>query len=144
MPGLGFKPSEADPCLFTGHVDCERMLIGLYVGDALLIGSPYRIEKLINHMQKSFEIKNSGMLKPGDTFKVLGLELRRLNNPKLGVLLTQQRYAESVYALEKFGMQGCKPVASPMAPGFKLDHEGEVLPEGNEYGQLLVVCCTWQ
>jgi hypothetical protein len=63
------------------------------------------------------------------------MELRRLNNPKLGLLLTQQRYAESV--LEKFGMKECKPVASPMTPGLKLEHEGEVLPEGNEYAAIV-------
>jgi hypothetical protein len=135
MLGLGFKPSDADPCLFTGSVDQGKILIGLYVDDALIIGSSSSVSKVVTLIQKEFEIKNIGLLKEGETFKFLGMELKLYDRPRLGISLTQKRYAVSV--LEKFGMKDCSPVATPMTPGLKLDHEGDLLPEGNEYAAIV-------
>jgi hypothetical protein len=75
-----------------------------------------------------------GMLSNDVTFRFLGMELFRHQKP-FGICLTQKRYALSI--LERFGMSNCKPVDSPMVPGIKLGHDGETLPEENEYAAIV-------
>jgi hypothetical protein len=133
---LGFKLSEADPCLFVGTMGEDNVRVGLYLDDALLFGSSSAVRKLVAANAKEFEIKDLGLSKPNDTFKFLGMELRRKVYPELGLFLSQQRYAEVV--LEKFGMKDCKSVSSPMVPGVKLEHVGESLEEEkNEYAAIV-------
>jgi hypothetical protein len=135
MIAMGFKPSQADPCLFIGNQDGGRVLVGLYVDDALMFGNSHRLRKLVEEIQKRFEIKDMGFLTPEKAAKFLGIELRRVVTPDAGIFLSQRRYAELV--LERFGMNGCTPVSSPMAAGVKLSHEGEPLPEEDEYAAMV-------
>jgi hypothetical protein len=136
MLSLGLTPSEADPCLFIGGVGEKKVRVGLYVDDALLFGSSSAVEAMVKALAKEFEIKDLGLLNSTEPFKFLGMELRRQVQPQLGLFLSQQRYAEVV--LEKFGMKDCKPVATPMVPGVKLDHTGEELQdEKNDYAAIV-------
>jgi hypothetical protein len=136
MLSLGFKPSEADPCLFTGSMAGSRLLIGLYVDDALMVGKLEAIQAMILKLKNEFEIKDVGYLSPGVTLKFLGMELfRQGGEEKIGIVMCQERYALNM--LNRFGMQNCKPVDSPMVPGTKLAHEGDVLPEDNEYAAIV-------
>jgi hypothetical protein len=127
MLSLGLKPSEADPCLFVGGKNESKVMIGLYVDDALLFGNSSAVSKLVASIAKEFEIKDMGFLGVDAPFKFLRMELRRRVTSKLGLFLSQQRYAEVV--LERFGMKICKPVSSPRVPGVKLEHVGEPLQE---------------
>jgi transposase InsO family protein len=135
MLSIGMKPSDADPCLFTGAVAGSRMLIGLHVDDGLLLGNNAAIKTMIGKLKAEFEIKDVGSLLPGVTLKFLGMELLRQSGPKIGIVMRQERYALSI--LDRFGMRNCKPVASPMVPGVKLAHEGDPLPEDNEYAAIV-------
>jgi hypothetical protein len=136
MLTLGLKPSEADPCLFIGGEGEKKVRVGLYVDDALLFGTESAVREMVAAIAKEFEIKDLGILHSKNTFKFLGMELRRQIQPQLGLFLSQKRYAEVV--LEKFGMKDCKPVATPMVPGVKLEHTGEMLQEEkNEYSAIV-------
>lgn len=131
---IGMKPSDADPCLFIpqeGRV--SKIMIGLYVDDALLMGTTDQCAQIVKSIAAEFEIKDLGMLKPYVPAKFLGMEIIRTSNP-LGIVLKQEVYANKLIA--KF-LPGCKPVATPMTPGTLLEHEGELLKEGNEYAAIV-------
>ena len=56
----------------------------------------------------------------------LGLEVNHTNR---GLLLCQQKYSKDL--LQKFGMQECKPISTPMEAHAKLcAHEGKDLADG--------------
>jgi hypothetical protein len=131
MLSLGLKPSDADPCLFVGG----ELRIGLYVDHALIFGYAIAVEKMVTATSKQLEIKNLSLLKAGDTFKFLGMELHRTLQPRLGLVLSQQRYVDIV--LDRFGMKDCKPVSSPMVPGVELEHDGE--PLGDEKSEYVAI-----
>jgi hypothetical protein len=96
---------------------------------------------MVAAIAKEFEIKDLGIMYCNNTFKSLGMELRRQIQPELGLFLSQERYAEVV--LEKFGMKDCKPVVTPMVPGVKLEHTREMVQEEKmSILPLWVVCCT--
>jgi hypothetical protein len=90
MLSLGLKPSEADPCLFTGGVGDSLVRVGLYVDDALLFGSSFALRKLVDSIAKELEIKDLGLLESNDTFKFLGMELRRKGQSELGLFFVSE------------------------------------------------------
>ena len=63
------------------------------------------------------------------------MEIERKVGEPHGIVMKQERYAKLV--LSRFGMENCKPVATPMAVGTKLDHEGDGLPEDNRYQAIV-------
>ena len=131
MLEIGLKPTEADPCLFVGN----GVRVGLYVDDALIFGNTEKVERLIQQIKSKFEIKHMGDLSTGNSFKFLGMELERSTTPKIGIVMKQERYARLL--LERFNMSKCNAVSTPMVPGLKLSHEGEELPENNEYAAIV-------
>jgi hypothetical protein len=135
MLELGLKPADADPCLFTKGEGKDAVRIELYVDDALIFGGFDRVCKLVEAIAAKFEIKDVGVLTPLAAFKFLGMELLRTSEPTLGIILKQERYARQL--LDRFGMKDCKPVSCPMVTGVKLDHEGDDLPEDNEYAAIV-------
>jgi hypothetical protein len=101
-----------------------------------MVGKLEAIQAMILKLKNEFEIKDVGYLSPGVTLKFLGMELfRQGGEEKIGIVMCQERYALNM--LNRFGMQNCKPVDSPMVPGTKLAHEGDVLPEDNEYAAIV-------
>jgi Reverse transcriptase (RNA-dependent DNA polymerase) len=136
MLSIGLRPTEADPCLFTGAAEgTGRVLIGLYVDDALLFGGTSDLQRIVALVQAEFEIKDLGQLKPGETHKFLGIEIERRGGDQLCIVMKQEAYAQSV--LRRFNMTGCAPVSTPMTPGTQLTHEGADLPEDNDYASIV-------
>jgi hypothetical protein len=131
---IGLKPSDADPCLFTAGEGPQTVRVGLYVDDALVFGTMERCAEFVAKIQKEFEIKDLGPLKPGVPRKFLGMELERKGGDLLGIVMKQEVYAKSI--VQKF-MPGCNPVLTPMVPGTQLTNEGEPLPEDNEYAAIV-------
>ena len=111
------------------------MRVGLYVDGALLFGSSESVRKLILEIKSRFDIKDMGPLTPTTPFKFLGMEIERKVGQPHGIVMKQERYAKLV--LSRFGMEDCKPGATPMAVGTKLDHEGDELPEENRYQAIV-------
>lgn len=104
---LGFSSCEYGPCFYVYRVSDPVLLITLYVGDLLIAGiSLCKLTSIKTEFWKTLQMKDCG-----EAMLCLGLEIFR-NCEKRTVKLTQTTYA--IKLLERFGMQDCKPVATPM------------------------------
>ena len=101
---LKLVQSSADYCVFYSKGD-DRILVCLYVDDAICLG---RNEKVINEFMEKLKQKLEIKYKPLEYF--LGLQIRRTSD--MGVIIHQQQYIKEL--LEKFQMQNCKPVSTPI------------------------------
>ncbi|KAK9940454.1 hypothetical protein M0R45_017116 [Rubus argutus] len=114
MIGQGYKRTDADPCVYIQQFPGGNFIILLlYVDDMLIVGQDVAmIHKLKAELSKSFDMKDLGPAK-----QILGMEITRdRKNKKLW--LSQEKYVERV--LERFNMEGAKPVSSPLGNQFKL------------------------
>ena len=106
---MGFTQTTSDPCIYVSK-DQEPFVIGIYVDDILLAG---RSKKQINEVKlalaENFNIKDLGKLS-----YFLGVKI--VQDSKAGIL-------------KKYGMENCKPVATPVDAGLKLTKG----TEGSEY-----------
>jgi hypothetical protein len=130
----GLVPSEADPCLFTAGGGSGSVLVGLYVDDTLVFGRTDLCKEFVVKLQKEFEIKDTGPLKPGVPSKFLRMELQRMSGDLLGIVMKQEVYAKN--RILRF-MPGCNAVNTPMVPGTVLTNNGEALPEDNVYATIV-------
>jgi hypothetical protein len=110
------------------------VLVGLYVDDALVFGTPDLCKEFVVKLQKELDIKNIGPLKMGVPSKFLEMELQRMSADLLGIIMKQEVYAKNL--TQKF-MPGSNAVNKSMAPGTVLTNEGESLPEDNEYAAIV-------
>jgi hypothetical protein len=93
---IGLKPSDAHPCLFTAGEGPQTVKVGLYVDDALILGTLERCAEFVAKLQKESEIKDGGPLKPGAPRKFLGMEMERKGGDLLGIIMKREVYAKSV------------------------------------------------
>ena len=115
---LGFKRSDADPCLYIKHDKDGIMMIALYVDDMLLAAKTMsQINWIKTKLSERFDMKDLGEAK-----LCLGLELSRDRKARK-LWLTQQSYMEKI--VERFGMNNSKPVATPMEEPNKLEQRLE-------------------
>ena len=71
---IGMIPSDADPCLsILQEARVSKILIVLYVDDALLFGKTDECAKIGKSIAAEFEIKDLGILKPLVPAKFLGM-----------------------------------------------------------------------
>ncbi|KAG6617012.1 Integrase catalytic core protein [Phytophthora cinnamomi] len=109
---IGFRVSSYDPCLYIKVVDGECVLLLVYVDDVLVTGiSAEMIAEVKRQLKSRFEMTDSGKC----SF-ILGIEV--VDNANGSVTLSQARYINDI--LERFGMQDCKPAASPVDISMKL------------------------
>jgi Reverse transcriptase (RNA-dependent DNA polymerase)/gag-polypeptide of LTR copia-type len=57
MIGLGYKPSESEPCLFSKQVNGSLILIVVYVDDCYAVGNDANLASFIKEIQTEFKIK---------------------------------------------------------------------------------------
>ena len=109
---MGFTQTVSDPCLYIAR-DGESFLIGVYVDDILLAGrSEKRLREIKSALMETFDLKDLGELN-----HFLGVKI--VQNHSAGTIwIGQPTYTEEV--LKKFGMESCKPVATPAEAGQKL------------------------
>jgi hypothetical protein len=94
-----------------------------YVDDCFCVGTQEMTEGVKQTLAKHFEIKDMGEAK-----FLFGQEIRR---GERGFFVSRAQYAKNV--LQKFEIWSCKPNATPMSLGIKLDKEsGEVLKDADE------------
>ncbi len=109
---MGFSPCASDPCIYmaTGG---DGFCIGVYVDDMVLAGqSDERIQEVKNALSQHFDIKDLGKLR-----YFLGITVEQ--DEARGVIkMGQPTYTRNV--LEKFGMQNCNPVCTPVDVNTKL------------------------
>lgn len=97
-----FKVSDADPCVFYSHTDKEKVYIGLYVDDGIIMASSRRLlNKVLNSLREKFKITEGN----AETF--VGMEIQR-NREDRTILIHQKFYIERILAY--FDMNQAKPV----------------------------------
>lgn len=111
----GCKRSDCDAAMYIQESEGEIMVISLYVDDLIITGSKEEmIKQFKENLSKTFEMTDLGRLK-----YFLGFEITYTEK---GVFLSQRKYAEQL--LEKFGMENCKSVGTPLLPNEKRQDEG--------------------
>ncbi len=114
----GYKQSTADPCIYikTEIVNGEKMivLVGIYVDDTILCSNntKYLIAEK-KRLGKKFKMDDRGEID-----FILGMKVSRDRVNKV-LTIDQKAYLKDV--LKRFGMEDCRPVATPVEPEKKFD-----------------------
>jgi hypothetical protein len=108
---LGFRQSPLEHGLYARSEGDTRLLVGVYVDDLIVIGGCSKtISNFKEQMQAEFKMSDLGSL----SF-YLGIEVHQ---NKGRITLSQGAYAAKI--VEKAGLTGCNPCATPMEPRIKL------------------------
>ena len=100
----GFKVSDLTPCIFTRKDGDMFVLVSIYVDDINIIGDLSLCDSTAITLSTEFEMKDLGK-----TTFCLGIQLDSISG---GVLMHQTTYTKKM--LEKFSMDACTPVSTPM------------------------------
>ncbi|KAG8480419.1 hypothetical protein CXB51_025096 [Gossypium anomalum] len=132
---LGFEKSLSEPTLFVKKSKEETLLIvSIYVDDLLVTGSKdVIIDEFKAQMQEAFDMTDLGTM----TY-FLGMEVNQFDR---GIFISQQAFALKI--LDKFGMQNCKPVSTPMAQSEKLSSIGDYEKVDEREYRSLVGCLLY-
>jgi hypothetical protein len=102
---LGFEPLFSEPSIFRNPETGQ--LIGLHVDDIVVLGPDLQaVQATIDAIGRIWEIKDLG-----DIQVLLGIRVLRDRANKT-LTIDQSTYIESL--LEKYGLQGAKPIALPV------------------------------
>jgi hypothetical protein len=107
--GMGFTKSEADSNLYYILVGGEPLILVLYVDDLFMTGSEKLIADCKRDLVVEFEMKDLGLM-----HYFLGLEVWQTDGQ---IFLGQGKYVVEI--LKRFGMQDCRPMATPMVTNWK-------------------------
>ena len=112
LKAMGFKQSFSDPCIYISTTD-SLLILAVYVGDIVLAGkSEQTIANVKTKLGERFRVKDMG-----EFHYFLGVNVKQ--NLETGkIWIGQSFYAQTV--LKKFGLENCKPAATPVATGTKL------------------------
>ncbi len=139
---------EYDPCVYVKTLEDESRLYLLLYVDNMLIACKSReiVEDLMVPLSQEFEMKNLG-----PAMKILGMEILRDRTKKV-LHLSQGGYIRKV--LRRYGMDGAKPAALPiaghvsllktMSPQTEVEAEKmKSIPYASGVGSLMyaMVCC---
>ncbi len=108
LSALGFVRSVNDPCLYTGTVNGNFVVLAVYVDD-IIVSAKHEAD--VEIIKKSFS-ERFGIKDLGKLHYFLGIQVQQ--SPQ-GVWIGQQKYAEDI--LRKFSMENCVTVATPMETG---------------------------
>lgn len=127
---MGFKPGQADACLYTKSVGtCTNTVYVLVYVDDIVVGckDDAASENVYNELKRSFDIVHLG-----DLSYFLGMQIERRNGTysiSLGGYITQ--------LADRFGLKDAKPAKSPMDSGFlQLEDRGSPI-DGTLYRSLV-------
>jgi hypothetical protein len=105
----GFALSAYDPCVLIHS--SGNLFIAIYVDDISIFGpSDDLTENLITALKTEFEVKDLGGI-----HWLLGIKIDLTDD---GITLSQRTYIDKI--LERFGMQDCHSVSTPLDPNHKL------------------------
>lgn len=133
---LGFKRSEADPCLFVKEKGKQKMFFVLYVDDGLVaFKDDQQLQNLLKDVKRKFKITS----KSASYF--LGMEIERKEDGSFHI--GQPLYTEKL--LEKFNMNKCKTVSTPIVK----DNDEVESPRNSDFpyrqavgGLMFLMCGT--
>jgi hypothetical protein len=129
MASIGFQRSSSEHGVYTRTRGESRLIVGVYVDDLVITGYGNKDILLFKDEMKSiFKMSDLGLLS-----YYLGIEVSQ--GPG-GINLCQAAYAEKL--LERNGLLGCNPTATPMEPRLKMGRESST-PEVNatEYRRII-------
>jgi hypothetical protein len=111
LKSRGLTPSACDPAVYIdrNQTDTDQfpLMLAIYVDDLVIVGPDMdQIQGLKRELCERFDMSDLGDIK-----NLLGIEIDRL--PDGSFFLHQGRYIGDLLA--KHQMEGCKPVATPMA-----------------------------
>ncbi|GMH04122.1 hypothetical protein Nepgr_005961 [Nepenthes gracilis] len=117
MVGQGYQKTSLDHCVFVQKFsENDFVILLLYVDDMLVVGrKSARIMELKKQLGQSFAMKDLGPTK-----QILGIRISRDREGKK-LWLSQEGYVEKV--LQRFNMEGSKPVSTPLANHFRLSKQ---------------------
>jgi len=102
---FGFLITAWDPSVLV-H-ESENLFLAIYVDDITLFGAPGEVkEQTINVLKTEFKVNNMGEL-----HWLLGIQITFTN---VGITLSQTTFIDKI--LNRFSMQDCKPVSTPIDP----------------------------
>lgn len=109
---LGFKQSNADPCLFILEKGLKKILLAVYVDDGIVAATDKcELAELTEKLKSEFKI----VTKPASYF--LGIEIAQKSDGS--VKISQAAYTRKV--LDQFGMSDCRPCATPIISSEKAE-----------------------
>ena len=120
LKSMNLTQSCADTNIYFSETGA-RLIVGIYVDDGLIAGSDEQLVRdFLEELGKSFEFTS----KPLSCFLGLQFEI----SPRDGsVFIHQAKYIDEL--LERFQMQDCNPVATPIDNSCQSDLEAEIQPD---------------
>lgn len=129
------EPLKSDYAVFVNPN--RTLLVAVYVDDILIFG---KNKSQINELKSSFH-QRFQMTDIGKAHMYLGMQILR-DRSKNTIYLDQQKYLNIV--LEKFQMNDCNPVCTPMETGLKLCKRTDMAPPNEvEQYQRLIGCLEY-
>ena len=128
----GFTASAADPCIYIKRKKGKILILALYVDDTAIATNCQRmLAETKRKLSAQFRMVDLGGMK-----YILGMMVKR--DRQTGTLLIDQRgYLEGI--LQRFGMDKCKPVSTPLEPGKQLrkTSDEEVAVDTRRYQEIV-------
>lgn len=129
---LGFTTLAADEAIYRHPT--TGLIIITYVDDFLIIGPKgHALDDLKMSLMRTFDMTDLGAAK-----YFLGIQITR-DRPNRTLSLSQDAYVDKI--IKRFGMEHCKPVATPMATGSEVHmvpHERQALAAEVELYQQMI------
>ncbi|KAB2608298.1 hypothetical protein D8674_011466 [Pyrus ussuriensis x Pyrus communis] len=125
----GFKRSPNEATLYTKVEKSGILIVSVYVDDIVYTGSSdTMLDRFKNDMMQHYEMTDLGLL-----HHFLGMGIVQT---KKSIFIHQKKYAMKM--LEKFGLQGCKSVGTPLAANERLcKKDGSEAADESEYRKLV-------
>ena len=129
IKNLGFIQSAADPCVFIKYNNNEHPIafIGIFVDDCVVVGGDKEISDIRTALMKLFKMHDLGPLN-----FALGIKFEQDGST---IKMSQTLYIEKL--LEKFGMQDCRIIDTPLPEKCAEGEISEPMQDINLYQQLV-------
>ena len=126
LKSVGYHKSNADGCIYVKSVKeandrISFVILGVYVDDII----PVSNNPVLLKAEKAALCERFEMVDQGEIHYLLGMSIKR-NRECRTLTISQTNYVEKV--LRKFGMENCKPIATPLELGRKFQQ----LSQGDE------------
>lgn len=132
IQSMDFKRCKNEPCLYVKDHQQQFSYIAVYVDDLIIIcPTEDDINEIKQKIALKFEMQDGGQLN-----FFLGMEIYR-EGKQGAVSLCQKKYIRSL--LDNYSMQHCRPVATPLDPGFQVGCTNEKCAKVNitQYQSLI-------
>ena len=118
MESIGFKQSNADPCIFIKTEESEKIIVAVYVDDLIIATKTNeKMEEVKKSLSSRFKMKDLGRL-----HHCLGITIE-YDETRRCLWLHQKPYILKM--LEKFGLSQAKTVSTPANLSVKLRKNDE-------------------